>query len=111
MRKNDGYLSANYAIIEGYDRRYDDSFRRWRSRIDHARPSEMELVTDQTVTLGTGARRKFQGIEHGARGHGTNHTVRSRGIGGQILFLDGHVGWRPFADMKVRFVPGDEEWF
>ena len=31
--------------------------------------------------------------------------------GGQILYLDGHVAWRPFSEMKIRYVPGDDEWF
>jgi prepilin-type N-terminal cleavage/methylation domain-containing protein/prepilin-type processing-associated H-X9-DG protein len=99
-------------LLEGYPSdQYGDLARRFRRRIDLPRASELELVTDQTVTQGRGAARVFQGIQHGARGHGTNHTRYGRGTGGQILFLDGHVAWRAFGDMKVRFVPGDEEWF
>ena len=74
----------------------------------------------------------FRAGTHGI-GHGTNHVRRGgppRGghvyandgssawrpfsdlpQGGQILYLDGHVAWRPFSEMRIRFIPGNEEWF
>lgn len=33
----------------------------------------------------------------------SNHVRDKRPLGGNILFLDQHVQWRDFADMKVRF--------
>jgi prepilin-type N-terminal cleavage/methylation domain-containing protein/prepilin-type processing-associated H-X9-DG protein len=34
----------------------------------------------------------------------TNHMKGTRPEGGNILFLDGHTGWRPIRDMQMRFV-------
>jgi prepilin-type processing-associated H-X9-DG protein len=33
----------------------------------------------------------------------SNHVRGKKPLGGNILFLDGHVRWRDFSEMKVRF--------
>lgn len=48
----------------------------------------------------------------GFPGHRSNHLKRGNvGVGGNILFLDGHVEWRDISAMKVRLTPGHDEWF
>jgi prepilin-type processing-associated H-X9-DG protein len=103
-------LSAGRAIFSGYPDEYDNAFRCVRRRLGQPHAAELELVTDQTVSFGDGAQRKFQPYS-GTIGHGTNHLWNARPQGGQILYLDGHVAWRPFSEMRIRFVPGDDEWF
>lgn len=34
--------------------------------------------------------------------HTTSHVRGDQPLGGNVVFLDGHVVWRPFTDMKVR---------
>jgi prepilin-type processing-associated H-X9-DG protein len=36
--------------------------------------------------------------------YGSSHMQGQRPAGGNILFLDGHVGWRPFNQMQVRYL-------
>ena len=44
-------------------------------------------------------------------GHGTTHRIRDRPVGGNILFLDGHVVWRDFGHMKNRLHSNPHFWF
>jgi prepilin-type N-terminal cleavage/methylation domain-containing protein/prepilin-type processing-associated H-X9-DG protein len=112
VRRADGPMGTDKPVFRGYPaERYDDEFRRPRSRIDVPHACDIELMTDQTVTQGDGAQRIFTGYDHGAHGHATNHLRQNQCSGGQVLFLDGHVAWRTFGEMKVRYVPGDDEWF
>ncbi|HEY7115333.1 MAG TPA: type II secretion system protein [Tepidisphaeraceae bacterium] len=66
-----------------------------------ASASETELVTDSVISSNGG---NFAGVQGGfAVKHLTSHMNRdNKPEGGNILFMDGHVDWRPFADMKVR---------
>jgi prepilin-type processing-associated H-X9-DG protein len=46
--------------------------------------------------------------------HATSHLERNerRPAGGNVLFMDGHVDWRPFSDMAVRAAHGSLQfWF
>ena len=40
----------------------------------------------------------------------TNHLKKGRPIGGNILFLDGHVTWRDFEQMQVRWTSPTHWW-
>ena len=72
--------------------------------------ADTELVTDANLSLGSPPR--FAGIDRGWPSHRSNHLKRgNQGVGGNILFLDGHVAWRDITEMKVRFQPGHDEWF
>ena len=42
--------------------------------------------------------------------HRSNHMDGPDPAGGNILFLDGHVTWREFRDMRLRATPPDH-WF
>jgi len=67
---------------------------------------------------------KFRGITGGATDangnfvlHGTSHMYRGAPLGGNILFLDGHVDWRSWdksiakTQIKARYNPGPWFWF
>jgi prepilin-type processing-associated H-X9-DG protein len=42
----------------------------------------------------------------------TSHLDGRRPAGGNLLFLDGHVQWRPFSQMVRRYyVPGSPNWY
>jgi prepilin-type N-terminal cleavage/methylation domain-containing protein/prepilin-type processing-associated H-X9-DG protein len=71
--------------------------------------TDTELVTDAVITQ--------DGVVWGANGgfvnkHGTSHMLKGKPEGGNILFMDGHVDWRPFKDMKLRAQSGNVQfWF
>ena len=44
-------------------------------------------------------------------GHGTTHRTGNKPLGGNILFLDGHVDWRPFDMMKNRLFSWPHFWY
>ena len=113
MQRAGGPLGGNAEVIQNYPSpQYPPYFRQLRPKIDLPRASELELVTDSNVSRGAPPNRRFTGIDGGYRSHRSNHMRRfNQGVGGQILFLDGHVAWRDFSEMKVRFTPGHDEWF
>jgi prepilin-type N-terminal cleavage/methylation domain-containing protein/prepilin-type processing-associated H-X9-DG protein len=113
MARFGGPLSGGGQVIQNYPPpQYDENFRKLRTRIDHPRSSELELVADANLSTGTPPNRKFAGVDGGWPNHRSNHVKRGwQGVGGQILFLDGHVAWRDISDMKIRFQPGHDEWF
>jgi prepilin-type N-terminal cleavage/methylation domain-containing protein/prepilin-type processing-associated H-X9-DG protein len=46
--------------------------------------------------------------------HRAGHMIRKLPAGGNILFADGHAGWRPFKQMKMRYDCQDRDvrfWF
>jgi prepilin-type N-terminal cleavage/methylation domain-containing protein/prepilin-type processing-associated H-X9-DG protein len=71
--------------------------------------AEVELATDPVLSQGT----SFLNIRGGWAGmHSTAHTKDGRPMGGNILFLDGHVAWRPFSEMRQRLASGNVlQWF
>ena len=60
--------------------------------------SDSELMSDAVLSLNN----QFEGIT--ADNNRTAHMERSRKpAGGNILFLDGHVAWRPYHKMGVSY--------
>ena len=103
---NPGFFIMNYPIGS------PDELIRLRKRVDAPKAAETELVTDANLSNGTPPNRRFAGIYGGWPGHRSNHIKDGwRGVGGNILFLDGHVAWRDISSMRVRFQPGHDEWF
>lgn len=43
--------------------------------------------------------------------HKSSHIARSTALGGNILFLDLHVQWRRFREMKARYNYGSSPWY
>jgi prepilin-type processing-associated H-X9-DG protein len=64
--------------------------------------SSRELTADATLTDETGQR--FDAILEGSANHAANHRRGGRPLGGNVLFVDGHVSWRPFAEMEERYM-------
>lgn len=84
-------------------------------------PSDVEIVTDATVSDANSQAANFVGVNGGDTESGiyflnTNHlrlTDQTKAAGGNILFLDGHVAWRDISDMHVWLNPaaGIYQWF
>jgi prepilin-type processing-associated H-X9-DG protein len=76
-----------------------------------ASAAETELVTDGVISHDGG---QFNGIQGGYQyPHLTSHMDRfNKPEGGNILYMDGHVDWRPKSDMVIRAKSGNVEfWF
>jgi prepilin-type N-terminal cleavage/methylation domain-containing protein/prepilin-type processing-associated H-X9-DG protein len=72
-------------------------------------PAHAEVAADAVIAF----KGRFTGLhpEHYAKNLSrTNHLRRDTPTGGNILFLDGHVIWRPFDQMTLRGGPNDL-WF
>lgn len=69
--------------------------------------TDTELVADVGISQGTGnVSDKFIGVFTSnpaelPKGYNSNHMAGNKPAGVKILFLDNHVGWRPFRDMKA----------
>ena len=69
--------------------------------------AETELVTDVVVSEGSGIfSDKFTGVytvnpTELSRGYNSSHMSRNTPAGGNILFMDQHVSWRQFREMKA----------
>ena len=74
-------------------------------------PEDAELAIDDILSQDG----KFGQVKGGyALPHTTSHMRGAQPLGGNVLFLDGHVTWRPFSvyAMKVRSTDGNVEfWF
>jgi prepilin-type N-terminal cleavage/methylation domain-containing protein/prepilin-type processing-associated H-X9-DG protein len=79
----------------------------WPSTVYCKKASTVELVTDMTESDGISPKYpngKFTNIVCGYTSR-TNHLAQGkvdRGAGGNMGFVDGHVAWRNFVDMKKR---------
>ncbi len=87
-----------------------------------ADPSDLEVVTDATVSDANSLQSNFVGVlggdaESGVYFLNSNHLRTkdpTKAAGGNILFLDGHVAWRDINDMHAWFIPpspGIYQWF
>lgn len=83
---------------------------------DIANPQEYELIVDQTMSQTPSS------VFYGFTGDGlwvigqiseqSNHLDKSgMPLGGNIGFVDGHVAWRPFAQMQMRLKMGLYNWW
>jgi prepilin-type processing-associated H-X9-DG protein len=64
--------------------------------------ADRELTTDATLTDETGQR--FDAVLENSANHAANHRNGKVPEGGDILFVDGHVLWRPFNEMEERYM-------
>ncbi len=70
--------------------------------VTNGNSSDAVLFSDMTINWGPAAN-TWTIIIYG-NPYGTNHlTSSNQPAGGNILFLDGHVGWRPFSEMRIGF--------
>jgi len=70
-------------------------------------PTERVIAADGTLSNGENevnrAANTYKGVDGGWRGHQAAHLGPSKlPLGGNLLMLDGHAEWRPFAKMRVR---------
>jgi prepilin-type N-terminal cleavage/methylation domain-containing protein/prepilin-type processing-associated H-X9-DG protein len=99
-----------------------------RVSMDQARPAEMELASDITISTGTGTARKFISLASPDYKTSTHLTSdKTKAEGGNVLFMDGHVEWRrwkepppspttpvPDDQMQIRYTspsPNIDHWF
>lgn len=75
----------------------------------HPEPSQRELAADAVISVG----RNFSDVTAGGSpvSDRTNHLDGAYPAGGNILFLDGHVEWRDFKDMRVRTMGSPSFWW
>ena len=77
--------------------------------------TDVEVITDATFRQDVGTNPTWSAVGGWSGVHVTPH-IGKNGIpmGGNILFLDFHVAWRPFSDMRKRVgygTPTIEFWF
>jgi prepilin-type processing-associated H-X9-DG protein len=65
--------------------------------------TDTELAVDAVISSGRPP--SFTYARAGAT-HRTSHLDRNQPAGGNVLYLDGHVAWRKYQDMKVRHDAG-----
>lgn len=81
--------------------------------------ADTELVADVVISQGNGTRSdKFRGVYTAnptdlPAGFNSSHMSGSLPGGGNIMYLDSHVAWRPFKNMKAwgTWNNGRYEWF
>ena len=115
----------------GTDYMTKDPSKRWINRTDVPQASEAELIVDATLSQYGSPyndrvkwpKGNFTGVLVGGIGGAgvedcTNHAVSdTKAAGGNIGFADNHVEWRPFTEMKLRFITpnnstgGDPHWW
>lgn len=89
-----------------------DHSKQWvRSVIDTQRrpPASVEMITD--VVASDGPNRNTADFTRATGGvmarwqmyDDSNHVKKTKAIGGNVLFVDGHVSWRPFTEMELRW--------
>jgi prepilin-type N-terminal cleavage/methylation domain-containing protein/prepilin-type processing-associated H-X9-DG protein len=73
---------------------------------------DTELVVDAVCAGKYGASYDFTRVQGGFDSR-TSHLEGKRPAGGNILFLDGHIAWRKFGAMQLRFhdTAGYNAWF
>ena len=88
----------------------------WVTALNCKQPASTELVLDATLSDGSNAETaSFLEVRGGTYSRWqifdrTNHIRRERPEGGNILFVDGHLDWRPFTEMAVRVSPPYHWW-
>jgi prepilin-type N-terminal cleavage/methylation domain-containing protein/prepilin-type processing-associated H-X9-DG protein len=88
----------------------------WVTTINMKESALTELVTDAVLSNSPDANTaNFDKITGGLYQmchiyDNTNHLKGRKAEGGNILFLDGHVEWRPFSEMEMRFT-GPYHWW
>ena len=99
---------AEYGVVQ-------DPTKRWVDRMDMPQSSERELVIDvvqcsfnTAATGGDNAKYPYGNfikiVEGGIGIDGTNHfNTDSKASGGNMGFVDGHVEWRSWSEMKMRW--------
>ena len=78
------------------------------ARMTSTNATETELVADCVISEvpDTNNFTAIRSTSGRVKSHTTSHLNGNRPAGGNILFLDGHVAWRPFSQMQLRTARG-----
>lgn len=82
----------------------------WVINKDKARalaPAELELAADATLSSNDRPYMNWSAQGGWADKHLTSHIRKGQPVGGNVLFLDGHVVFRPYREMQLRHMPSD----
>ncbi len=82
-------------------------------------PEEVEMVTDATLSNldnPDSPDTTFTEVRGGTYNNWgiydrTNHVRDEKPVGGNIAYVDGHVKWRHFIDMQIRYMHGPYQWW
>ena len=82
-------------------------------------PEEVEMVTDATLSNSddpASPATTFTEVQGGSWSRWgiydrTNHVRKDKPAGGNIAYVDGHVKWRHFQDMRIRYMWGPYQWW
>ena len=91
--------------------------KKWVKNLNCSQPAVSELVTDATLSTGPDPQTANFAEVHGGSWlrwqipDRTNHLAAGeRPEGANIVFVDGHLDWRKFSEMTVRYTPPDQWW-
>ena len=92
---------------------------RWVEKItdktERSAPADLVLMTDIVISQNdtrSWANKNFITVYGGYfAGHGTTHRAGDKPLGGNVMFLDGHVEWRNFDSMKNRLFSWPHFWY
>ena len=97
------------------DPRRDRWIQRLTDKTSHSAPGDLVMMSDITISqqdTRSWANKNFMTLYGGyAFGHGTTHRSGDKPLGGNVLFLDGHVDWRNFDAMKNRLFSWPHFWY
>jgi prepilin-type processing-associated H-X9-DG protein len=88
----------------------------WVTTLNCKQPASTELVVDATLSTSADPETaSFTEVRGGTYSRWqifdrTNHIRHDKPEGGNILYVDGHLDWRPFTEMAVRVSPPFHWW-
>jgi prepilin-type N-terminal cleavage/methylation domain-containing protein len=100
MMVRDPPLTLNPLNTPGTPKKY------WVKTFNERQPATVDLVTDATIST-TATPPDYLHVQGGLWGminllDRTNHIRGDKADGGNVLYLDEHVQWRPFSEMQMR---------
>jgi prepilin-type processing-associated H-X9-DG protein len=98
------------------DSRLQAGGKEFRTKVTGTNVVGSELMTDVVISTGLNDFVKVTSTSGLLQFHRSGHMILggNRPAGGNILFLDGHVSWRPLKQMQSRYNTGDRDirfWF
>lgn len=103
-----GYWWLNQRTLGNFPPLID---RKYLVHTNESHPARLELGSDAVIARDD----IFYGVLGGlgpSCPHRANHLTKLKPVGGNVLFLDGHVQWRDFEDMELHATtPWPDHWF
>lgn len=110
-----GFNPNTMTNMQFRDPRADRWIEKLTDKTDRSTPSDLVLMSDIVLSRDdtrSWANKNFIEIRGGYRsGHGTTHRTGDKPLGGNNLYLDGHVEWRNFDSMKNRLFSSPQFWY